>query len=262
MRFIAGIVTTPVVSTLDTTLPETEPISPLAKIATDVNSAAGTITWRSDASRTLVVTDRVSFSTPFLESQADGDLTISKTGESPRINLDMAWSISDVSLARRYVPSRVVKPKLYNWFLAALVKGSVPRGTLRLSGPLDKFPFDNDEGKFLVEGSVRGLTMQYQPQWPAAEQADVEIVLDNTRLYSVRNRSTHAGNQAVDVAIEISDVRQPVLTIKGLVTGTLATLQDFAVQSPIDSFTGGNLRRLTLSGEASFGLDLTVEPAN
>ena len=34
MRFIAGIVTTPVVSTLETTLPETEPIRPLAKIDT------------------------------------------------------------------------------------------------------------------------------------------------------------------------------------------------------------------------------------
>src|SRR3970282_2278876 len=34
MRFIAGIVTTPVVSTLETTLPDTEPIRPLAKIAT------------------------------------------------------------------------------------------------------------------------------------------------------------------------------------------------------------------------------------
>ena len=224
----------------------------------DVNSAAGTITWRSDASRTLIVTDRISFATPFLESHADGDLTISKTGDSPRINLDMDWSISDVSMARRYVPSRVVKPRLYNWFQTALVKGSIPRGSLRLSGPLDKFPFDNNEGRFLVEGSVRGLTMKYQPQWPAAEQADVEMVLDNMRLYSVRNRSTHAGNQAVDVAIEIADLRRPVLTIKGLVTGTLATLQDFAVQSPIDGFTGGNLRRLTLSGDASFGLDLTV----
>ena len=34
MRFIAGMVTTPVVSTLETTLPLTEPIRPLAKIAT------------------------------------------------------------------------------------------------------------------------------------------------------------------------------------------------------------------------------------
>jgi uncharacterized protein (TIGR02099 family) len=170
----------------------------------------------------------------------------------------MRWSISDLAEAKRYVPNQIMKPKLYNWFQTAFVKGSVPRGSLRLNGPLDKFPFDNDEGKLLVEASVRGLTMKYQPQWPAAEQADVEMVLDNMRLYSVRNRATHAGNQAVDVNVEIGDLRQPVLTINGLVTGTLATLQDFSVQSPVNRFTGGNLQRLTLSGDASFNLDLRV----
>jgi len=34
IRFMAGMVTTPVVSTLETTLPLTEPINPLAKIET------------------------------------------------------------------------------------------------------------------------------------------------------------------------------------------------------------------------------------
>jgi len=230
----------------------------LLDIPVEVTSAAGTITWRNDASRTLILTDRIRFATPFLESTADGDLTISKTGDSPSINLDMNWNMTDVSVARRYVPRRTMTPKLFDWFQSALVKGSIPRGTLHLSGPLDKFPFDNDEGKFLVEASVRGLDLMYQPQWPVAEQADVEIVLDNMRLYSVRNRSTHAGNQAVDVEIEIANLRQPVLTINGMVTGTLATLQDFVTQSPVDRFTGGNLQRLTLSGDASFGLDLRV----
>jgi uncharacterized protein (TIGR02099 family) len=230
----------------------------LLDIPVDVDSMSGTITWRSDSRRTLVVTDRITFATPFLEARADGDLTLSKTGDAPRINLDMSWSVSDLAVARRYVPRRITKPKLYDWFQNALLAGSVPRGTLRLAGPLDKFPYENDEGKLLVEGSIRGLTLKYQPLWPAAEQADVEIVLDNTRLYSVRNRSTHAGNTSVDVEIEIANLKQPVLTINGLVTGTLDSLQQFALQSPIDRFTGGNLARLTLSGDASFNLDLTV----
>ncbi len=230
----------------------------LLDIPVDFQSLSGAVTWRSDSRRTLVITDRISFTTPFMESRADGDLTLSKTGEAPQINLDMSWSVSDLATARRYVPRYIMKPKLYDWFQTALVSGTVPRGTLRLSGPLDKFPFENDEGKFLVEGSFRGLTLRYQPQWPAAEQADVELVLDNTRLYSVRNQAIHAGNRTVDAAIEIANLKQPVLTINGLVTGTLGSLQQFAMQSPIDGFTGGNLKRLSLAGDASFSLDLTV----
>ena len=228
----------------------------------EVESMEGGVTWRSDGGRLLVITDRISLSTPFLEATGDGDLTISKSGESPQINLGLDWSISDVAVAKRYVPRRIMKPNLYDWFQSALVRGSIPSGTLRLSGPLDKFPFDNDEGRFLVEGAVRGLTLRYHPAWPAAEQAEVDIVLENTRLFSRRNRSMHVGNRSVDAAIEIGNLRKPVLTIDALVTGTLDSLQQFALQSPIDGFTGGNLRKIALSGEASYQFDLTVPLTN
>ena len=231
-------------------------------IPVQIEQLAGSVTWRSDANRTLIISDRITLSTPFFESRSDGDLTIGKDGASPEIHLDMSWSISDVAEARRYVPRKVVSEKLYSWFQNALVGGSIPRGTMRLSGPLRQFPFPNDEGKFLVEGSVRNLTMQYSPKWPAAQQADIEVVLDNTRLYSVRNRSTHAGNQTVDASIEIADLRDPVLTINGLVTGSLDSLGQFVLQSPVNDFTGGNIERLTLAGEASLQLDLTVPLRN
>jgi uncharacterized protein (TIGR02099 family) len=227
-------------------------------IPLQIEELTGSVTWRSDASRTLIITDRIIVSTPFFDSRSDGDLTIGKADATSEINLDMSWGISDIAAARRYVPRRLTSEKFYNWFQNALVRGSIPRGTMRLSGPLDKFPFPNDEGKFLVEGSVRNLTMQYSAKWPAAEQADIEIVLDNTRLYSVRNRSIHAGNQTVDADIEIADLRDPVLTINGLVTGTLDSLGQFARQSPINTFLGGNLERITLTGDASMQLDLTV----
>ena len=102
-------------------------------------------------------------------------LTINADGTSPDIDLASTFSIGDVGAARRYIPRKVMKPKLYNWFQGALVAGSIERGTVRLDGPLDKFPFDNDEGRFLIEGSARNLTFKYQPNWPAAEQADIAL---------------------------------------------------------------------------------------
>ncbi len=222
----------------------------------DVDTAAGTILWRASGDRVTVLSDSIRVTNAVLDTRVNVQLTLG--GDSPEIDLASTFAISDVGAARRFIPRKVMKPKLYNWFQGALVAGSIERGTMRLNGPLDKFPFENDEGRLLVEGSARNLTFKYQPQWPAAEQADVDIVLDNTRLYSVRNRSVHAGNVAVDTRIEIANLREPVLTIRGLVTGTLETLRRFARQSPIDRFTGGNLARVALSGDASFDLDLTV----
>ena len=224
----------------------------------DLMTAAGTVQWRNSDQRTTFFSNSIRITNPVIESRNSFELSVDNEGGAPEIDLDGTFRISDVGAARRYMPSRVMKEKLYNWFQGALVAGSIERGSVRLSGPLDKFPFDGGEGRFLLEGSARNLTFKYRPDWPAAEQADMEVVLDNTRLYSVKNRSMNAGNQTVDARVEIADLRDPVLTIDALVTGSLETMRQFALQSPIDGFTGGNLSRLTVDGDASFQLDLRV----
>ena len=81
-------------------------------IPVQIEQLAGSVTWRSDANRTLIISDRSTLSTPFFESRSDGDLTIGKDGASPEIHLDRSWSLSDVAEARRYVPRTVVSEKL------------------------------------------------------------------------------------------------------------------------------------------------------
>ncbi len=228
----------------------------------DIDSAEGTVIWRSSDARTTVLSDSIRIRNKVFESQSNVQLIIHAGDASPEIDLDGTWSITDISAAKQYIPQKILKPKLYNWFQAALVKGSIPRGTATLKGPLDKFPFDNDEGRFLVQASVRNLTFQYAPRWPATERADMEIVLEKMRLYSVRNRSFSAGNQTVDAEIEIADLRNPVLTIDAFSTGTLETIRAFSMQSPIADVFGGQLDRVAVSGDASFTLDLMVPLKN
>ncbi len=223
-----------------------------------VDAANGTVIWRHSDGRTTVLSDSIRISNEVFESQSNVQLTLASDGSKPVIDLASNWRINDISAVTSYLPQKVIKPKLYNWFQAALVKGSIPTGTTVLSGPLDKFPFDNNEGQFRVEASVRNLTFKYQPRWPAATEADMEVVLDGMRLYSDSNRFSNAGNLAVDAKVEIADLRDPVLTIDAFSTGTLQTIRQFCVDSPINEVFGGQLDRVTVAGEASFSLDLIV----
>ncbi|MGI9247905.1 MAG: YhdP family protein, partial [Woeseiaceae bacterium] len=223
----------------------------------EIDSAEGTVIWRNSDESTTVLSDSVRIRNEVFDSESSVQLIIDDEA-SPEIDLASTWSISDVSAMKLYIPQKIVKPRLYDWFQAALVRGSIPHGTTMLKGPLDKFPFDNGEGRFLLEGSVRNLTFKYHPLWPAADLSDMDVVLDNTRLYSVRNRSANVGNETVDARVEIADLRKPVLTIEALSTGTLETIRTFSRQSPIGDVFGGNLDRISVSGDASLMLDLTV----
>lgn len=224
----------------------------------DIDILDGMIIWRSNDELTRFTSDSVHLSNAIIDSRGNGELTFYADRPAPEIDYNAAFSVSDVSAVYPYLPHKKMKPKLKEWFSTALVKGSVPRGTLRMNGVLDKQFIRGQGGNLLVEGSARDITLKYHPDWPAVEQADVEIVLDNTRLYSVRNRSISVGNSSVDTKLEIDDLYNPVLSISALTTGTLESMRQYAIQSPLNGLTGGNLERLTMSGDASFQFDLMV----
>lgn len=229
---------------------------------TDLLTASGTVLWRRSDDRTTILSNSIRITNPVLDSSSSIELTLKANDDAPEIDLSSTFRISDIGAARRYLPRKVLTEKLYDWFQGALLSGSIDRGSVRLRGPLDKFPFDDGDGRFLIEGSARNLNFKYQPSWPAAEQTDMEIVLDGMRLYSVRNRTVVAGNAVVNANVEIADLRDPVLTLDALVTGTLESLQQFVLQSPVNDFTGGNLALTTVTGEASLNFDLTVPLKN
>ncbi len=224
----------------------------------EIESADGAVIWRNSANQTTVLSDSIAIQNEFFDSQSNVHVVLHKDGSSPVIDMASTWSISDLAAARRYIPTKGLTPKLYDWFQMALVSGSISRGTTTLDGPIDKFPFDNDEGRLLIEASVRDMEFKYHEAWPAAEQADVEVVVDNARLYSLKNRSISSGNLVVDADVEIPDLRNPVLLIDSFSTGTLETLRNFSKQSPIADVFGGQLDRIRISGESSFSLQLNV----
>jgi uncharacterized protein YhdP len=158
----------------------------------------------------------------------------------------------------RYLPVNIVKPALYRWLSEALVAGRITGGTTRFAGPLDKFPFDNGEGTFRVDGTLEDGTLKYSDKWPVSANMNLDLVVENSHLRSVRNSTTNAGNTVIDARVEIPDLRQPVLTIDGRATGTLETIRRFSRESPIAAVFGGQLDRVTTSGAASFDLLLSL----
>lgn len=224
----------------------------------DLDVLNGMVIWRSSDELTRFTTDSVQITNAIFDSRGSGELTFYKDQAAPVIDYNSTFSVSDVSAAYPYLPHRIMKPKLRDWFRTALVQGSIPRGTLRMNGVLDRQFFRGGGGNLLVEGSARDVTMRFQPGWPVIARADLEVVLDNTRLYSVRNQLLTAGNSAVDTEVEIGDLYNPVLTIKALTTGTLETMRQYAMQSPLNDLMGGHLERISVAGDASFQFDLTV----
>jgi uncharacterized protein (TIGR02099 family) len=228
-----------------------------------LDTAAGTLVWRTSNGHTRVLSDSIVIGNDFFDSETSVELTFEGAGKSPVVDLDSTFSIDDIAAARDYIPFMEERPNTSKWFHEGLVSGRIPHGRVRLQGPLDQFPFENDgEGRLLVEGTVRDAVIVYQPTWPAAKIIDADITVDNMRLYSGHNHIINAGNEIVDAKLEIANFRDPVLTLSAFAKGTLETFRQLSIQSPIGEMFGGQLDHVQVSGDATASLDLSVPIRN
>ena len=221
----------------------------------------GTLIWRQSGGRITVLSDSVVLRNADISTNSNVELILSET-EGPVIDLSSTFSVTDIRGVKRFIPDRIMKPKLYNWFQDALVSGRIQGGRARLNGPLEAFPFDNGEGRFLIEANVRDTDFRYLPNWPAVQLIDADVVLDGLHLYTRRNESMSTGNSIVNARVDIEDLREPVLTIDGLANGTLDTMRRFGNTSPLAQFFAGQLDVVEVSGDATLKLDLVVPIKN
>jgi len=220
------------------------------------DDAIGTVVWRRNDETTIILSDSVRLRNADLDARSSLQVSVPANGGSPLIDFVSNWNITDLSATSRYLPGKIMSGRLYEWFNRALVGGRIPRGTARLTGPLDKFPFDGGEGSFMIEAQVENAALTYHPDWPTVENLNADIIVENMRLYSDHNTASTLGNQTVDGRVEIADMREPVLTIDAYSTGTLESIRQFSIHSPIANALGGQLDRFRVDGEASFDLQL------
>ena len=216
----------------------------------------GTIIWRRNAQGTIILSDSIRIRNADLDSQSSLQVNLPAGAAAPIVDFQSNWSLNDISATKRYLPQKLIKPKLYKWLDLALVAGNAPSGTMQLTGPLDKFPFDNGEGVFRVESRLENTTLRYSDLWPDVQDISLDLVIDGMHLYSNRNSSINQGNSVVDAKIDIPDLRKPILTIDAFATGSLESIRQFSQGSPIARLFGGHLDEVTVDGNASFNLQV------
>jgi uncharacterized protein (TIGR02099 family) len=204
----------------------------------------------------IVLSDSVRIRNDDLDSQINLQVSLPDGGESPFVDFESTWTVSDLSVMHRYLPVQLIGPNLRQWLTDAMVAGRIPRGSTQFIGSLDKFPFDDGSGVFRIEARLEDATLLYSPKWPAPSFNHLDLVVDNMRLYSTENSTINLGNSVEDAHIEIPDLRRPVLGIEAFATGTLESIRSYAQQSPINNVLGGQLDRVEVGGDASFDLSI------
>ena len=220
------------------------------------DDAMGTVIWRRNSRGIILLSDSIQIRNADFDSRSSLQISVPANGDAPFVDVESDWSINDVGAIPRYLPVKMLSAPIGEWLQMALVSGVVSRGTLRLNGSLDRFPFDDGDGSLHVSAGFEDFVLRYSEKWPAPEFRYADVVVDNMRLTSNRNLADVRGNIVENAQVVIADLRHPVVEINAFATGTLESLRSFGASSPINEVLGGQLENVTVGGDVS--TDLTI----
>tara|TARA_B100001057_G_scaffold481529_1_gene555657 strand:- start:1461 stop:5303 length:3843 start_codon:yes stop_codon:yes gene_type:complete len=223
-----------------------------------LDKADGTIIWRNSKNQTTIISNSIAINNDVINSDSNIQLILYKNGLAPVIDLESDWNILDIAQAKQYIPRKILNPNLFNWIQMALVSGSISQGTTILNGTLDKFPFDDGQGQLSMRASVRDMNFKYHKLWPAVENLDVELILDNNQLYTIRNQSMSAGIPITNAKVSIPNLRNPVLNVESFFEGSIEPIHKFSMQTPISGFFDDQLENIKVGGDVSLGFNLKM----
>lgn len=113
--------------------------------------------------------------------QLIGTLEFRKDKELPFINILLDTQNLELNRVSHYFPKHM--PEAVHTALTELLAGGeISSAKFIFRGWLEDYPFNNNEGNFKGLVEINQATLNYHPEWPAIEESDLNVLVDNDRL--------------------------------------------------------------------------------
>lgn len=120
----------------------------------------------------------------------------------------------DAQYASHYYPHLLMGDDLVDYLNNAIISGKVKQAEILFNGPLNAFPFHQNEGIFVVDAELSESTFAFDPDWPAIEQFAANLNFTNNGMLITGRSGTLSGIDVTGVEAAIDDLADTqVLTV-------------------------------------------------
>jgi uncharacterized protein (TIGR02099 family) len=221
----------------------------------DVRLAGSMIGWRDEGGGWRI-------GTPALRVQgtdyaADVRGTVWFQGNGTRPWLQLAAKLDDVPMtaAKRFWIHSKMSKGATDWLDAALVGGYVRGGIGLVTGDLEDWPFDQNNGRFEASGHIDNGNIRFQHDWPTMDKVDGDIAFIGPG-FELHGRGDLAGVAVDHFDAGIADFGASQLYVKANSRSDAGALLAMLKQSPLHATYADSLDNLSATGPAAVTFDL------
>ena len=182
-------------------------------------------------------------------------------GDGTRPFIDIAADIGStrVPVAKRFWVRHVMAPTVVKWLDDGLVAGRVENGRAVVVGDLDDWPFRKHEGSFEARGRVVDATVRFLPDWPAAQDVNLDVMFDGTG-FDVAGSGRVGQVRLPVLTASIDDYGHGALKVGAQGDTDAAKLLDVVRASGLRAMQPETVDALAASGPArvDFGLEMPL----
>ena len=212
--------------------------------------------WRRDAQGLLVATSDLELHTP--AATVHGKMAWHQPSDGSSAVLTMADTIDNANAgdAHLYFPRETLPPDALQWLNRAFLAGRVSHGDAIIDGPVQRFPFRDGGGLFLIRFRVDHMTLDYREDWPKVENLSAQAEFRNQGMY-VKVLSADVGELKVESAqARFADFKNSELEIHAAAQGDASAAVRYLAATPLDAMADNAFSSVEAKGPLKTAVDL------
>ncbi len=227
-----------------------------------LQQASGEVHWQRLEDRLRLYSDHLQLANEDVAVQGKWQLDLPLAASLPAPYLDLYFDIERGQVAKtgRYLPAHIMNDKAVAWLDRGLVDGVITGGSVLFHGPLNHFPFDNEEGRFEVRADVEHAVLDYHEGWEPIEDLRARLSFTGAGMEIQGIEGRIGASRLSEIRAYTPNLRKngPPLQITGIATGAMQEMLRFLNSSPIGDRYQALAKQFRFTGDTRLDLQLKV----
>lgn len=231
---------------------------PEFKAPFQVSQAEGLLYWQNDDQGFKLWSNTLDIRATSLWANGQFSFQQSKIGDDTDLSILAGIRTDDAGNAWRYFPQKLMGHALADYLSRAVIAGQVDEATLVYKGDPLRFPFDANDGQFQIFVPLRNATFEYDSQWPALLNLDIDLDFQRAGLAMHANTAKLGDATATNLRADIPNYHDEMLFIDADIAGTGSQIQHYFTNTPLKHSIGDTLDELQIGGGITGDLSLAI----
>lgn len=226
------------------------------------NQLSGNVTWKQNYDKAwLINASELTAINSFISLYGDAGVLIPFDGTSPTVSILAGFDFNDTSQVHYYLPVGILQNDVARWLKEAFISGDGGQGTVIIRGPIEKFPFDQHEGTFIISGDVHKTEFHYAPGWPNAKDVVAKLIFEGRTMSCAASQGGMYGLNVdyFNANIPYMGHEKPNhLLLDGSVQGDADNMLQYLRNTPLQNTLGAATNHIDMKGNTAVKINIDI----